>query len=379
MFMHIIVLEDEPSSSRGGAEISMLDLSWRLSQRGHNISLVYLQEGDLVEQYRSFCLHITKVNSFQPKKGIINIFRFLADVFKVNKERNSVVYCNRYRYAIFGFSLAFVRRLPLVCHLRMPPKKTYPKKLLFGLKNVNQFIAVSSQTKLDWFNTGFQRDKIQVVHNGIDPNKFKPLKGNVSVREQLNISENTKIITYIGRIGQEKGIDILIKAFAQIKQNGIDATLLIAGKPLGKSAQAYSPFLKDLISDLKLEKDIIFLGHTNNPVSVYQTSDLTVVPSLWSEPFGKVVIESMACGVPALASSVGGIPEILTGKFQTLLFEPGNVENLVQLIYQTIDWKKANPELGKECREHIVNNFDIEQTVSKVEKNLLNTVGKTKK
>ena len=385
--MHIIVLEDKPSSSRGGAEISMFDLSRRLSQRGHNVSLVYLQEGDLVEQYQNFCLHTIKVNSFHPKKGIINIFKFLADVLKVNKERNSIIYCNGYRYTIFGFSLAFIRGLPLICHLRLPPKylpkppkRQYPK-LLSSFKNVNvkQFITVSNKTKLDWVNDGFRKEKIQVVYNGINPDEFKPLRSNCSAREQLNIDKNMKVIAYIGRISREKGIEILIKAFALIIKDGINAKLLIAGKPFGKTAEIYILFLKNLIADLGIEKQIVFWGHTNNPVSIYQLSDLTVVPSLWSEPFGKVVIESMACGVPALASSVGGIPEILTGKFQSLLFEPGNVQNLAQLIHQTLDWKKDRPELGIECREHIINNFDIKQTVSKVEKILLNTVGENLK
>jgi glycosyltransferase involved in cell wall biosynthesis len=375
-FIKIIVLENEPSSFRGGQELNLLEICRGLSQRGHSITLVYLKAGDLLKQYQEFCTHIIKVDSYiLDRSTITNIFKFFADIWKVSAIKNSVIYSNRYHDVFFCYLLAVLKNIPSVCYLQLPPLNKFGRPQTIGLKGIKQFIAVSNQTKLDWVKSGFKEEKIDVVHNGTDPEVFKPSNNFSITKKEWDIPKDTKVISYVGRLDREKGLETLIKAFALLMQSGANARLLIAGKPLSME-QEYQKSLEQLSTDLNIEQYVRFLGHINNTASVYQVSDVSVLPSLWSEPFGRTVIESMACGTPVVASRTGGIPEILTGEFQTGLFKPDNETDLSDALSRMMNWRDSNPQLGERCREHILGKFSLDEMVDGIETVLLRVVKK---
>jgi glycosyltransferase involved in cell wall biosynthesis len=390
--MHIIALEQEPSSKRGGQEAVLLNFCRSLQERGHKITLLYSQEGDLLEQYQKFCIQLFKVNRFiiyKPQQ----IFSFLVDIWKVNQKlpnlENSIVLNNKFTDTLFGYAIASSRNIPLVCYLHLPPPykqgkiwqgnrglKDFKKKLgianidcqwQLGLKGVKNFIAVSHQTKSDWMQIGCQENKIDVVYNGIDLEKYKPPTNFSLLRKEWNIPEDVKVISYVGRIDKEKGLETLIKAFALLRKKGLNTRLLIAGKPV-LEGEDYKKSLEQLSANLQIENYVKFLGHVSNPSGVYQVSDVTVLPSLWFEPFGLVITESMACGTPMIASHIGGISEILTEEFQNLLFPPGNEQELSNTLNLIIDWREKDPQLSQRCREHIISKFSLEKMVDGIEK-----------
>ena len=226
---------------------------------------------------------------------------------------------------------------------------------------------------MDWVKSGFNEEKIDIVHGGTNPEIFKPTSDFSLIRKEWNIPESTKIISYVGRLDKEKGLETLIKAFALLKKSNLDAKLLIAGKPLSQGEE-YKQSLEQLAIDLGIEQDVDFLGHVANTTSVYQVSDVAVLPSLWSEPFGRTNIESMACGTPVVASRTGGITEILTEEFQNGLFEPGNQQELADTLDSIVYWRDKDPTLGKRCRDHILSNFTLDTMVDGIEKVLLRVV-----
>lgn len=373
--MHIIVLEDEPSSLRGGQELSLLDVCRGLSKRGHSICLLYVKEGNLLKQYREFCTHIVNVDGYDfDRRRISHLFNFIADIWKISKFNNSVVYSNRFYDVFFGSLLALSKNIPFVCHLRLPPPHGFGRPHSLGLKGVKQFIAISNQTKLDWVTSGFKSEKIDVVYNGINLEVFKPLR-DFTNRNEWNIPKNVKVISYVGRLDKEKGVETLIRAFALFLKTSTNTRLLIAGKPLS-TEEKYKEFLEQLATDLGIAKSVSFLGHVANTTSLYQVSDVTVLPSLWSEPFGRTVIESMACGTPVIASRTGGIPEIMTREFQSGLFEPGNELDLLDTLSRSINWRARDPQLGERCRQHVLAKFSLEEMVDGIEKVLLKAVKK---
>jgi len=377
-FLHIIALENEPSSFRGGQELSLLNVCQGLYKRGHTISLLYLKEGNLLEQYQEFCKEVFKIDGYMlDRKRMLKIFKFWGDISKIPVEENSIVYSNRYHDLFFGYMLSFCKKASLVCHLRLPPPKTFGRPHTIGLKGTKQFITTSMQTKLDWIESGIKEEKIDVVHNAIDPKIFKPSINFEQTRKEWNIQKSIKVISYVGRLDQEKGLETLIRAFALLVRNCPNVRLLIAGKPLS-TQEKYGKLLQDLSCSLGIEKQVDFLGHITNTTSLYQVSDVTVLPSLWSEPFGKAIIESMACSTPVVASRTGGIPEILTGEFQNWLFEPGNEQDLLDKLTGIINWRETAPQLGERCREHVLDKFCPEKMVDSIEKVLLrvaNSVG----
>lgn len=390
--MHVIVLEQQPSSARGGQELNLFEICRTLSEKGHKISLFYVKDGDLVEKYQEFCQQVIKVKSYGfDRRKISDIISFLpsfTDIWKVTTQENSVVFINQYPDAFYGYLVSLFKKIPFVCYLQIPPPVNRGDMNLqrrIGMKGVNQFIAVSQQTKNEWLQElGLTDEKIDLVYNGTNLEKFKPSENLGELRNSWNIPEDTKVISYVGRLDKDKGLELLIEAFALFLKTGKKAKLFITGKPLlhfspdGKecllAGEEYKQSLKQIAIDLGVENYVEFLGHLSNPTPVYQVSDLTVVPSLWSEPFGRVVIESMACGTPVVGSRIGGIPEILTGEFAAGLFEPGNKQDLADTLNKMIDWREVNPQFGARIREYTFNKFSLKSMIDGVEKALLKVV-----
>ncbi|MEB3282713.1 MAG: glycosyltransferase family 4 protein [Lyngbya sp.] len=386
-FMHIITVTTEPSSRRGGIEKSTLDICHSLANRGHQISLIYFKAGDLLEQYQQFCQKLIEVddldiNKYRPLTSTIQFLRSISSARKqleISDEKNTIIYTDDYLHCLFASLLAWQQKLPSVFHLRLPLLNKIPRKYLFSFKLIKHFIAVSNQTKLDWIEAGIKGSKISVVYNGINPTIFQPTPNLSEVRNQFNLSPEQKVISYVGRIDRPKGIETLIKACGLLCQkNGNSIKLLIVGLPVNhpsrEAGEQYKRSLENLAISLGLENRVEFLGHVADIPSIYQASDLTVLPSLYSEPFGRTIIESMSCGVPVLGSKVGGIPEILTGEFAEGLFTAGKEEELCANLQKMIDWREKNPLLGARCRHHIFSNFSLDTTVDGVEKVFLQVI-----
>lgn len=375
--MHIIVLENEVSSARGGQELSLLDVCRGLHHRGHTISLLFVKEGDLLNQYKEFCVELINVNGYRIENRNVtrSLGRFFVDNLKVKSSKDSIVYYNQYHDSFFASLLALTRNIPSVCHLRLPPPplKSLGIQWNIGMNLTSQLIAVSQKTKYDWIEKGFQEEKIDVVYNGICIEKFQHHEI-LSNNTEFTMEENAKIISYIGRIDKDKGIEILLKGFALfLQKSGTKANLFIAGKPLCQTLE-YQNFLQKISTDLGIENNVKFLGHLKETSSLYQVSDVTVLPSINSEPFGRCIIESMACKTPVVASRIGGIQEILTNEFAKGLFEPGNPEDLAEKLLSIIKWKESDSQIGNKCRQHIISNFQKEKMIEGVEKVLLKTL-----
>lgn len=387
--MHFIALEHEPSSLRGGQELNLFEICRGMSERGHQVSLLYEREGNLLEQYRQFCDHTIKVNGFGFDRrkflDVLNFLPSLASIPSLPANQNSVVFSNDYHSAFFGRLLALYRKLPLICYFQIPPCD-FNRQRIFGLKGANRFIAVSNQTKQDWAKLGYGDEAIEIVYNGTSLERFKPAQDIAIVRQKWNIPDHANVISFVGRLDREKGLEVLLQAFSLLLKTGRTAELLIAGKPLvhispekncecPETGKQYQRSLEQLTDKLGISDHVHFLGHVTDTPSLYQASDITVVPSLWHEPFGRVVIEAMASGSPVVASKIGGIPEILNDEFSAHLTEPGNEQDLFQTMERILDWRIHDPTLGQRCRKHILSRFSLEKMVDGIEQVLLKVVG----
>lgn len=388
--MHLIALEQAPTSLRGGQELNLLEICRDLSHRGHQVTLLYEREGNLLDQYREFCQHVIRINSYGFDRrridDVLNFFPSLIQLGTVPVSSDSVIFSNVYHTVFWGYLLARYRQSPFVCYLQVPPFD-FNRQRLLGLKGVDRFIAVSHQTKQNWTTIGYDPNKIDVVLNGTDTAKFQPARDLMAVRSQWHVPENHKIISYVGRLDKDKGLETLITAFALALKTNPHATLLIAGKPLlhinpsnnrecPEECLKYEQSLETLVADFGIQNQVKFLGHITNTEALYQASDITVVPSRWPDPCPRVVIEAMSCGTPVVASRIGGIPEVLTGEFDAQLVEPEQPQALANTLSQIMMWRDDNPQLGQRCRSHILNHFSREKMVDGIERSLLQVLHK---
>lgn len=375
--LNVILLENEPSSRRGGQELSLIEIAEGLKSQGHEITLFYTTEGDLLSRYRNICKRIIKVEAYSidRKKFFISAVNFIRDVFKVRKERHSVVYSNQYHDTLFGAAISFMRDIPFVCHLRLSPPGSFCGQWRIGLRGVDRFVAVSNKTKAEWISNGLNGKKIGVVYNGVNTKIFMPSENRIALKAAFGLTEEDRVILFVGRIDKDKGLEMLLKAIGLLQKKWTRLKLFLAGKPHNHATleigKKYLESLIQLSKDLDIENTVQFLGHISNPIQLYQASDVLILPSVASEAFGRVLIEAMACGVPAIASRIGGIPEILTDEFEKFIFVPNDKEDMVRVLKSVLDWMQTDPSLGKRCREHVRRNFALNQTVQQIESILI--------
>lgn len=210
-------------------------------------------------------------------------------------------------------------------------------------------IAISNHSKETITNIfKEQSEKVTTILNGFDEKIFYKKHYNRNrVLRKLGIKNNyKKIVCFAGRLAQNKGVDILLKA-AKIYED--DETLtLIAGH-----GEEYK-FLNNLKEELQL-KNIVFLGNkdSNTLRKIYNISDVCAVPSR-EEAFGLVALEAIACGTPVVASNQGGIPDFITKEVGKLV-ERENVKELAQAIMEFTQGKiKYN---SREIAKYAKNNY----------------------
>ncbi len=181
-----------------------------------------------------------------------------------------------------------------------------------ALQYVDTFFSLSRFITNRLLEEGIPRERIVNVVNIPDIKKSD---------KRISLKDDLPIITYIGDLGKIKGVELLVRAF-----NGIEpkARLIIVGDgPEGEK-------LKNIAG-----KNVEFLGKVEHDVihSVYQQSDVIVVPSLWPEPLSRVLLEAAYFGKPLIATNVGGSPEIVKDGYNGYLVKPREEELAAKLKY----------------------------------------------
>lgn len=210
-------------------------------------------------------------------------------------------------------------------HVLYPLKYSKCHKYLYN--NIDKVIAVSHAVKDVIVGQNIiPESKISVIYNGIDLEKFKYASGNKIIQE-LNFSEKQRLVGVIGRITPEKGQDIFIKSIPLILKDHPDTKFLI----VGSDTEKYTEKLNLLANELGIPDKVVFLGVRSDIPDIMKMLDVFVLSSL-SEPFGLVLVEAMAAGIPVVATQAGGAREIIVNNESGILVEPSNHEDLAAAV-----------------------------------------------
>lgn len=210
------------------------------------------------------------------------------------------------------------------------------------------------------------RHKIHVIPGGVDLSRFQLNRSRLEARTQLNWPQNRPILFTARRLVHRVGLDKLLMAVAAIKPQIPNIWLAIAGKGPLKAV------LEQQATDLGLNDNVKFLGFLPDdqlPIA-YQAADLSVMPSQSLEGFGLAVLESLACGTPALCTPVGGMPEILEPFSPNLITASIEATAIAERLEQLL-LKKVPMPSREACQEYAAMNFDWQIIAQKVRKVLL--------
>jgi glycosyltransferase involved in cell wall biosynthesis len=291
-------------------------------------------------------------------------------VIRALRARPDVIYINQYHDTLFAAIVARLLHIPLVCHLRLFPPSEFCGQWRIGLSGVSRFIAVSEATRQAYVERGFDARSIDLVMNGIDIARFRPLPDRDAIRRSLGLSDDEFVAVYIGRIDRAKNLEGLVRAFARLHMSVPRARLLVAGRPLNHAGPAaaarYLESLQELGITLGVGERVSWLGPRTDAVELYNGADVCVLPSCEPETFGRVLAEAMACGTPGIGTAIGGVPEVLIGEAAKFMVPAGDEPALADRLAALADWRRKDPSLGTRLRALTVEKFDSRRMVQEV-------------
>lgn len=218
------------------------------------------------------------------------------------------------------------------------------------LKYVDKVIVLSHFMEKEFLEVNANSEKLIHISGGVDNKKFYPLTTNeiLNVKSELKICDNDLVISTMRRLVPRTGVDILVKAFIELLKTKDNVKLLIIGTGELKEQ------IQNLVIKNNFEKKIIFTGFVSDEdlIKYYQISDLNVMPTLELEGFGLSTLESLACGVPVLATPVGANVEIISAIDKNLLTK--NIDDLENGLSGVIEYNllATNKDLRNKCLEY---------------------------
>lgn len=228
---------------------------------------------------------------------------------------------------------------------------------LYSIKKSNANIAVSKYMSDFFVNYKLAKEHFRVVLHGIHiPEELYSKKRN----------ENLEIIM-VGRLEPLKGQAYVIMAFPSILKQFPECILTIVGDG------SHTPKLKLLVNDLKLQKNVSFLGFQKNPYELIYGADLMIIPSL-AEPFGLVFIEAMALNTALIAFDVPAGNEILKNEDTGYLVTAKNINQLTEKSIVLLSNVNERLRISKNAKEEYLNKYTIEKMVDETVKFYFHTI-----
>ena len=243
----------------------------------------------------------------------------------------------------------------------------FPPSAKYFTKRLDEVICISEAVRRNMHERGADFGNLVVIHNGLDPQSMKiGIKPEV-LRATYGIAPETAVIGMLGNIKAWKGQDTLIRAMDKVRRSVPDVCCLFVGDT-SPSDQAYGQSLHRLVDSLGLGKQIVFAGFQRNVGDFLLLFDVMVHASVLPEPFGRVILEAMACKKPVIGSRAGAITEIVEEGRTGLTFPPGDSDSLAEAILSLISNRERMRRFGEEGYTRLVNEFHITKNVESTQR-----------
>jgi len=284
---------------------------------------------------------------------LLNIYLFIGAVNKILKSEKIDIIHAHFAHAA-GYAGAILKKkfkIPLIVNVHGSDINRYAlskeggmvvkQRVVVALEQADAIIAVSKDLAEKTVMLGDFSNKLHVIYNGIPLDIFSPAN-KTEARKQANFPQYKKILLFAGNIIDQKGVFDLLDALSILSRWRDDLLAVFAGKD-GTNGR----FLKQI----KYASNILYCGEVpHERISLYmRAADLLVHPS-YSEGFGLVIAESLACGLPVVATRVGAVPEIITSDGMGILIEPGNSKVLADAIEECLS-RRFDHNLMQNCAE----------------------------
>lgn len=346
------ILHVDPERNWGGGEAQVLGLLTYLSEKGHRNDLLTHPQGRLFEQSQT--LNIRRLPLVARNDLDLRPVPRLRRL--IREEKYDVVHLHTKR--AHALSPWMPRGSPLpkyVVTRRMdyPEANNWYTRYLYG-RPVDGVVAISQGIVELLLDAGVKREKIRLIHSGVDPRPFE------ATRKDCRSFSNRVVVGTAAVLEERKGHRVLLEAARQLKRQGCQIKYCLAGD--GSLRRQ----LEEITENFGLKNEVDFLGFVSDMPAFLASIDLFVLPSLY-EGFGVSVLEAMAAGKAVVASRVGGLAELVIDTVTGFLVAPQDVEGLAQAIAKLARDGPLTQEMGKKAAERVRENFTMEQMAMKNE------------
>lgn len=357
---------------RGGVEVNTLEVARALVSRGHEMHVVFgppLDNGVLPDMRPDFEAAGITLHGPQPfiqpsvATAVPAALRALPTASLAARLRPDVLWLQRFEHAIWGQVVARRSRTPIVCHLHhaLNPSRAVP----VAARGIRRFVAVSGFMRDHWADAGLDPARIDVVHNAV-PEGGYPVGGEAErtrARVELGLPPDVPMALFYGRLDERKGLRMALDAWAQAAPRLGRAHLLLAGAVTPSD----DPVLLSRVTELVAGGAATLLPVQRDVVPLLHAADLVLFASQLPESFGRVVLEGLMTGRPVLATSVGGVPEILSGPLSRLLVQQTDIGAFAAGLVSLLDWRRSEPGLGEFCARQAREHFSFTGHVTQLE------------
>ena len=352
----------------GGGEKWHLEMANHLHSKGNSV-LIITQPGSAISKYAidlGISVHYVKLNNL----SVLNPFTIISLARVLKKQRVESIVLNLSRDLKCGGIAAKIAGVNKIIFRRgsdRPVRNYFINRYLYQ-KLVSGILTNSNATKKAILSNGVSLvspNKIKVIPNGIDTLSFINRPFNY-VRKKR---DGLLTIAALGRLVPQKNFEFLIPVAQELKKRDISFRILIGGKGTQEI------FLRSLVSENNLEKEIEFLGFFENPKDLLMSADIFLLPSLW-EGFGYVVAEASLSCLPVIAFDISSNAELID-KSTGFLTEPHKVKPFSDKIEYLYLNPKERIAIGKAGQAFIRKNFDSKLIFKSIEAYLISRNSKS--
>jgi glycosyltransferase involved in cell wall biosynthesis len=345
----------------GGIEVGSMQAARALAERGHDIRCFFEVDGPLRAEWESFASRVEQVAPMDPLKPFAMTRSSWQASRSAWREPADVLWLNRPEHIVWAQAVSRAAGARLLVHFHHKLRWHLPAPLKSG---VPHYLAVSDYLKKVYVDDGVPAQRFDVLHNAVAAEDY-PAAGAEEMaraRDLLGLPQDVRIALYYGRLDAIKGIDVLFDAWRRLHPDPDVARLVVMGSnpdPLrDKEIRALQP------------EGTIWLEPRSDVVPVLHASDLVVAPSIWEEPFGRVLIESMSTGRPVIGARSGGMTEILSGEMSQFLVDKSDPVGLADRLATYLDWRSSRPELEETTVAWVRERFSFDAMVDGLERAL---------
>ncbi len=340
-----------------GGEVQMMCLMDGLRRKNHNNVVSAQPNSVLVRKCINNNLRVCPV----VMRGELDLGAIGAICRTITDERIDIIHAHTSHAHTIGAIAAKIKKIPFVVTRRVDFKVAC--NIFSNIKYnylTNKIIAISNAIKSILIEAGVPQDKIDVVYSGIDTEKFDSISNTQYLYEEFNLSKYSPIIGTIAHLTDHKGHKYLLNAVPEVLKIFPNVVFLIIGE--GELEEA----LKKQVKELDITKNVIFTGFRKDIGELLSTMDLFVLPS-HLEGLCTSLMDAMLMKLPIVATTAGGIPEVVVDKETGILVSPKDSKGLADSIIQLLSNKEEAKKMGERGLERVKTVFNVFRMVEGTE------------